>query len=104
MDDMTSIDAPAVRAMGLAVSEAGERLARTASQIRGWEYEGQDAVAGAELCANALAGSARFWQITLAGLADLVGGFGDDLRGAAGDFVATDAEAAGRFQVAGTPG
>ncbi|MGK5678094.1 hypothetical protein [Actinoplanes sp. URMC 104] len=101
---MTSIDAPAVRAMGAAVTAIGERVAAVAAQIPGWEYAGQGAVEGSTLCDHQLAGSARFWQITADGLAAMVRDYGGELRAAAGDFVATDADAAGRIQVAGKPG
>ncbi|WP_250033324.1 hypothetical protein [Paractinoplanes maris] len=101
---MTSIDAPAVRAMGAAVTGTGDQLAGAAAVIPGWEYAGRGAVEGAVVCADEMAHAARFWQITVEGLAGLVRGYGDDLRAAAGDFVATDNNAADRIQTAGKPG
>ncbi|WP_250007182.1 hypothetical protein [Actinoplanes sp. M2I2] len=104
MDDMTSIDAPEVRAMGVAVTGIGERVQRVAAEIRGWEYAGQGAVDGAVLCESQLAGSARFWEITMDGLGAMVRDYGGELRAAAGDFVATDSDAADRLRTAGKPG
>ena len=104
MDDMTSIDAPAVRAMGVAVTGVGERLARTADGIGGWLHAGQNAVDGAVMCVSELAYTAQQWEITIGGLAGMVRDFGGELRTAAGDFVATDENAAHRLQAAGTPG
>ena len=104
MDDMTSIDAPAVRAMGVAVTEIGDEIAAAAARIPGWEYAGQGAVEGAQVCEHEMAHAARFWQITVEGLAGLVRDYGGELRAAAGDFVAADQGAADRVQVAGKPG
>ncbi|MCO8273208.1 hypothetical protein M1L60_21690 [Actinoplanes sp. TRM 88003] len=104
MDDMTSIDAPAVRAMGVAVTEIGDQIAEAAAVIPGWEYQGQRAVDGSTLCADQMSLTAMYWQVTLDGLGGLVRDYGGELRTAAGDFVATDQSAADRIQVAGKPG
>jgi hypothetical protein len=104
MDDMTSIDAPAVRAMGVAVTGIGDQIAKAAAAIPGWEYAGQGAVEGSEVCETRMAHAARFWQITIEGLGTLVRDYGGELRAAAGDFVAADEAAADRIQVAGKPG
>jgi hypothetical protein len=104
MDDMTSIDAPAVRAMGVAVEESAERLAGAAARIREWEYLGRDAVDGARVCGNELTTAAWAWQLTVDGLAAMVRDYGRELRAAAGDFEATDAAAAEVLPSAGKPG
>ncbi|MBM2621638.1 hypothetical protein JIG36_39655 [Actinoplanes sp. LDG1-06] len=104
MDDMTSIDAPEIRAMGVAVGGVADRLERVAEQMRGWEHSGEGAVEGSRVCESELFGTALLWETTMAGLAGFVRDYGDQLRQAAGDFVTTDENAAHRFQSAGTPG
>ncbi|GAB2617599.1 hypothetical protein Aab01nite_31000 [Paractinoplanes abujensis] len=103
MDDMTSIDALEVRAMGQAVDGVGERLVAVAGEIRTWEYEGRGAVEGAVMCDVMLAVTARAWEVTVDGLGQLVREFGHDLRTAAGDFVAVDQDIAERVRGVGKP-
>jgi hypothetical protein len=97
MDDMTSIDAPALTAMGVAVTGVGERLAGVAELISSWKRSGQGAIEGAITCDVGLADVARRWAGTLDDLATLVRDFGGELRAVAGDFTATDQDAAERF-------
>lgn len=97
MDDMTSIDAPAVTAMGVAVTGVGERLAAAADRIPSWKRSGQGAIEGAITCDVGLADAARRWAGKVDRLAELVRDLGGELRAAAGDFTATDQEAADRF-------
>jgi hypothetical protein len=61
-------------------------------------------VDGSLVCANQLSYAASYWQITLKGLGSLVREYGGELRTAAGDFVATDENAAHLMQAAGKPG
>lgn len=103
MDDMTSIDAPAVRAMGVAVTGIGDQLMAAAAPIPGWEYAGKGAVEGSIMCDTRLAHAARFWKITVDGLGGWIRDYGGNLRTAAGDFVATDHDAADVIQTVGKP-
>ena len=97
MDDRTSIDAPAVRAMGTAVTEVAERLAGAADRIPSWKRSAQGAIEGAVTCDVALAGAARRWAGTINDLATLVRDYGGELRAAAGDFTAVDEAASDRI-------
>lgn len=104
MDDMTSIDAPAVRAMGQKADDLGDRLVALSDEMREWEYAGKGAVAGSVVCDHTLAGAARSWEATINGLGQLTLEFGHELRAAAGDLVENDVDVADRLWGVGKPG
>ncbi|WP_127504247.1 type VII secretion target [Actinoplanes solisilvae] len=97
MNDRTSIDAPAVHAIGEAVTGVAERLAAVTDRIPEWKRASQGAIEGAITCDVALVDAARRWAGTLDSLTALIRDHGGDLRAAAADYTAADSSAAERI-------
>jgi hypothetical protein len=93
MGEISSIDVPAVSAIGDAVLDVAGRLDRLAAGVDDLTHLADEAVPGSVTCDWAMPAVARSWSYTLGRLAGDLREHGEDIRRSAADYHRADVEA-----------